>query len=52
MRVIRPSRALQIYIALSREERGHYLELLDYREYFEDPAGWFGMKEGFRLDGG
>ncbi|MDY6964662.1 MAG: ferritin family protein [Halobacteriota archaeon] len=39
------------YIALSREERGHYLDLSDYKEYFSDPAGWFGVREGFRLDG-
>ncbi|HUV80755.1 MAG TPA: ferritin family protein [Candidatus Bathyarchaeia archaeon] len=42
----------RFFIALAHEERGHYLSLWDYREYLEDPAGWFGMKEGFRLDGG
>lgn len=41
----------RFYIVLSREERGHYLDLWDYLEYLQDPAGWFGMKEGFRLDG-
>ena len=41
----------RFYIALSREERGHYLDLWDYQEYLQNPAGWFGMKEGFRLDG-
>ena len=42
----------RFYLALAHEERGHYLSLWDYREYLEDPAGWFGMKEGFRLDAG
>ncbi|MGB7533725.1 MAG: ferritin family protein [Halobacteriota archaeon] len=43
---------VRFYLALAHEERGHYLSLWDYREYLEDPAGWFGMKEGFRLDAG
>jgi rubrerythrin len=42
----------RFYLALAHEERGHFLSLWDYREYLEDPAGWFGMKEGFRLDAG
>jgi rubrerythrin len=42
----------RFFIALEHEERGHYLSLWDYREYLMDPAGWFGMKEGFRLDAG
>ena len=42
----------RFFFALAHEERGHYLSLWDYREYLKDPAGWFGMKEGFRLDGG
>ncbi|MDI6885167.1 MAG: ferritin family protein [archaeon] len=42
----------RFFIALAHEERGHYLSLWDYREYLEDPASWFGMKEGFRLDAG
>jgi len=42
----------RFYLALVHEERGHYLSLWDSREYLEDPAGWFGMKEGFRLDAG
>jgi len=41
----------RFYIALSREERGHYLLLSDSKEYIEDPAGWFNLREGFRLDG-
>jgi len=43
---------VRFFFALAHEERGHYLSLWDYREYLKDPAGWFGMKEGFRLDGG
>lgn len=39
------------YIALSREERGHYLMLTDSKDYIDDPAGWFNLREGFRLDG-
>lgn len=42
----------RFFIALAHEERGHYLTLWDYREYLEDPAGWFSVKEGFRLDAG
>jgi hypothetical protein len=42
----------RFFIALEHEERGHYLTLWDYREYLEDPAGWYSMKEGYRLDGG
>jgi rubrerythrin len=42
----------RFFIALEHEERGHYLTLWDFREYLEDPAGWYSMKEGFRLDGG
>ncbi|MBE0516281.1 MAG: hypothetical protein IBX41_02660 [Methanophagales archaeon] len=43
---------VRFFVALAHEERGHYLSLWDYREYLKDPAGWFGMKEGFRLDAG
>lgn len=42
----------RFFVALEHEERGHYLTLWDYREFLEDPAGWYSMKEGFRLDGG
>ncbi len=42
----------RFFIALEHEERGHYLTLWDYREFLEDPEGWFNMKEGFRLDAG
>ena len=40
------------YGALAAEERGHYLALVDYREYLVDPAGWFRTAEHHSLDGG
>jgi len=40
------------YEALATEERGHYLALIDYREYLLDPAGWFRKMEHHSLDGG
>ncbi len=40
------------YQALMAQEREHYLVLLDYYEYLEDPAGWFVQKEHPSLDGG
>jgi rubrerythrin len=38
--------------ALKQEEQGHYLSLVDYREYLVDPAGWFAKREHISLDGG
>jgi rubrerythrin len=38
--------------ALTAEERGHYLTLLDSYEYLTDPQGWFAKKEHWSLDGG
>lgn len=40
------------YEALATEEKGHYLVLIDYREYLLDPAGWFRKTEHHSLDGG
>ena len=40
------------YTALAAEERGHYLALVDYREYLIDPEGWFRQAEHHSLDGG
>jgi len=40
------------YKALAAEEREHYLILLDYYEYLQDPAGWFVKIEHPSLDGG
>ncbi len=42
----------EFYQALTGEERGHYLTLLDYYEYLKDPAGWFVTHEHPSLDGG
>src|SRR4030042_1714420 len=44
--------ARKLYTALAAEERGHYLALVDYREYLVDPAGWFRKAEHHFLDGG
>lgn len=40
------------YRLLAAEEREHHLVLLDYYEYFKDPASWFGAGEHTSLDGG
>ena len=40
------------YQLLAVEEREHRLILLDYYEYFNDPASWFGTSEHASLDGG
>ena len=42
----------KFFKALAAEERGHYLALVDYREYLVDPAGWFHKAEHHSLDGG
>jgi len=42
----------KLYTSLAAEERGHYLALVDYREYLIDPAGWFRKVEHPTLDGG
>jgi rubrerythrin len=42
----------KLYTSLAAEERGHYLALVDYREYLIDPAGWFLKTEHHSLDGG
>ncbi len=42
----------RFYGALAAEERGHYLALVDYREYLINPAGWFVKTEHPSLDGG
>lgn len=42
----------KFYESLAAEERGHYLALVDYREYLIDPAGWFRTMEHHSLDGG
>jgi len=42
----------KLYSALTAEEEGHYLALVDYREYLIDPAGYFRKAEHHSLDGG
>ena len=42
----------KLYASLAAEERGHFLALVDYREYLIDPAGWFRKMEHHSLDGG
>jgi len=42
----------KLYTSLAAEEKGHYLTLVDYREYLIDPAGWFRKSEHHSLDGG
>src|SRR4030042_1512460 len=42
----------RLYSALAAEEEGHYLTLVDYREYLIDPAGYFRKAEHHSLDGG
>jgi len=42
----------KLYTSLAAEERGHFLALIDYREYLIDPAGWFRKAEHHSLDGG
>jgi rubrerythrin len=36
---------------VSAEEQGHYLALIDYKEYMADPADWFTRTEHHLLDG-
>ena len=42
----------KFYEYLAMEERGHYLALVDYKEYLVDPAGLFLKMEHHTLDGG
>lgn len=37
--------------AIAAEEQGHYLGLIDYKEYITDPVGWFTRTEHHLLDG-
>jgi len=37
--------------AVSAEEQGHYLALIDYKEYMQDPEDWFTRTEHHLLDG-
>jgi rubrerythrin len=40
----------RFFAALSYEERGHYLMLLDSLDYLSDPSGWLERKEKVLLD--
>jgi rubrerythrin len=40
------------YRAVAAEEQGHYLTLVDYKEYLANPAGFFVKAERHSLDGG
>jgi len=42
----------EFYGMLAAEEQGHYLTLVDYKEYLIDPAGYFLKSEHHSLDGG
>jgi len=42
----------RFYLALSHEERGHYLQIMDSIEYLTDPVGWLRLKEKGGLNGG
>lgn len=41
----------RFYLALSYEERGHYLKIIDSIEYLTDPEGWIFLRDGRNLDG-
>lgn len=42
----------EFYSILAAMEREHRLSLEDTLEYFQDPEGWYRMKEKHHLDGG
>jgi rubrerythrin len=42
----------RFFLALSYEERGHYLRILDAIEYLTDPVGWLYVSERSMVDGG
>ena len=41
----------KFFEGISAEEQGHYLALVDYKEYVSDPVGWFTRTEHHLLDG-
>jgi rubrerythrin len=41
----------QFYLALSYEERGHYLRIIDAIDYLNDPVGWHYVHQGSMEDG-
>jgi rubrerythrin len=40
------------FALIAAMEREHRLSLEDTRDYFQDPAGWFRIKERLHVDGG
>lgn len=42
----------RFYLALSQEERGHYLRIMDSIEWLSDPEGWNYLKGRGMADGG
>jgi rubrerythrin len=41
----------QFFSCIAAEEQGHYLALIDYKEYISDPVGWFTRTEHPHMDG-
>jgi rubrerythrin len=41
----------KFFQAVSAEEQGHYLALVDYKEYITDPVDWFTRTEHHLLEG-
>ena len=41
----------KFFNSISAEEQGHYMVLVDYKEYLVDPTGWFTRTEHHLLDG-
>ncbi|MGA9048303.1 MAG: ferritin family protein [Dehalococcoidia bacterium] len=41
----------KFFSCIAAEEQGHYLALVDYKEYISDPVGWFTRTEHPHLDG-
>jgi rubrerythrin len=39
------------FVAIAAEEQGHYIALVDYKEYLSDPVGFFTRTERHSLDG-
>jgi len=42
----------RFYLALTQEERGHYLKIMDSIEYLSDPEGWHYVHQRSMVDGG
>ncbi len=41
----------KFFSCIAAEEQGHYLALVDYKEYISDPVGWFTRTEHPHMDG-